>query len=104
MIGGHAAVYKHTMNPKYVAYYFQTTQFADQKKKYAKGVKVIDVKVSELAKIIIPIPPIAEQERIVAFLDKFETLVNDLSKGLPAELALVQKQYEYYRNLLLTFE
>ena len=51
-----------------------------------------------------PIPPIAEQERIVGILDKFETLVNDLSKGLPAEIALVQKQYEYYRNLLLTFE
>ena len=54
--------------------------------------------------ISIPIPPIAEQERIVGILDKFETLVNDLSKGLPAEIALVQKQYEYYRNLLLTFE
>ena len=104
VIGGHAAVYKHTMNPKYVAYYFQTILFADQKKKYAKGVKVIDVKVSDLAKIIIPIPPIAEQERIVGILDKFETLVNDLSKGLPAEIALVQKQYEYYRNMLLTFE
>ena len=53
---------------------------------------------------LIPIPPIEEQERIVGILDKFETLVNDLSKGLPAEIALVQKQYEYYRNLLLTFE
>lgn len=53
---------------------------------------------------LIPIPPMEEQERIVGILDKFETLVNDLSKGLPAEIALVQKQYEYYRNLLLTFE
>lgn len=52
----------------------------------------------------IPIPPLELQERIVAILDKFETLVNDLSQGLPAEIAAVQEQYEYYRNKLLTFK
>ena len=60
--------------------------------------------VTKLNEIVFPIPPMEEQERIVGILDKFETLVNDLSKGLPAEIALVQKQYEYYRNMLLTFE
>lgn len=44
------------------------------------------------------------QEKIVAILDRFETLVNDLSEGLPAEIAAVKEQYEYYRNRLLTFK
>ena len=52
----------------------------------------------------IPVPPLEEQERIVAILDKFDALVNDLSVGLPAELAARRKQYEYYRDRLLTFE
>lgn len=49
------------------------------------------------------VPPISEQEHIVSILDKFETLVNDLTEGLPAEMAAVQEQYEYYRNKLLSF-
>ncbi len=57
-----------------------------------------------LKKIKIPIPPLAEQERIVAILDKFDALVNDISVGLPAELNAQRKQYEYYRNKLLTFK
>ena len=51
----------------------------------------------------IPIPPLELQEKIVAILDRFETLVNDLTNGLPAEIAAVKDQYEYYRNKLLTF-
>ena len=50
-----------------------------------------------------PIPPLELQEKIVAILDRFETLVNDLTNGLPAEIAAVKDQYEYYRNKLLTF-
>lgn len=52
----------------------------------------------------VPIPPLEEQARIVAILDKFDALVNDLSVGLPAELAARRKQYEYYRDRLLTFK
>ena len=52
----------------------------------------------------IPIPPLAEQNRIVAILDKFDKLVNDISEGLPAEIQARQKQYEYYRGKLLEFE
>lgn len=57
-----------------------------------------------LKKIEIPIPPLAEQERIVKILDKFDALVNDISIGLPAELNARRKQYEYYRDKLLTFK
>lgn len=57
-----------------------------------------------LRSIKIPIPPLAEQERIVAILDKFDALVNDISVGLPAELKARCKQYEYWRNKLLDFK
>lgn len=53
---------------------------------------------------IIPIPPLSEQQRIVDILDRFDTLVNDLSQGLPAEIEARQQQYEYYRDQLLTFK
>ncbi len=57
-----------------------------------------------LRNILIPIPPIEEQERIVKILDHFDTLCNDLTNGLPAEIEARQKQYEYYRNKILTFK
>ena len=55
-------------------------------------------------KLQIPIPPMKEQQRIVTILNKFETLVNDISEGLPAEIAARRQQYEYYRDKLLTFK
>ena len=102
--GGHATIFKHKENPKYLAYYTQTPMFFAEKKKLARGTKVIDVSAKDLAKISIPIPPLTEQERIVGILDKFDTLVNDISVGLPAEIQARRKQYEYYRNKLLSFE
>jgi type I restriction enzyme S subunit len=56
-----------------------------------------------LRKLRIPIPPLAEQDRIVAILDKFDALTNSITEGLPREIALRQQQYEYYRELLLSF-
>ena len=102
--GGHSVVYRHNLNPKYVAYFLQTDCFFTQKKKYAFGAKVIDIKTTDLAKIIIPVPPLELQNKIVAILDRFEALVNDFTQGLPAEIAAVKEQYEYYRNKLLTFK
>ena len=58
----------------------------------------------EFASVKVPVPPLAEQERIVAILDRFDSLCNDISSGLPAEIEARQKQYEYYRDKLLTFK
>ena len=60
--------------------------------------------IDRLERVPIPIPPLAVQERIVEILDKFDTLVNSISEGLPREIELRRKQYEYYRDALLSFE
>ena len=60
--------------------------------------------VARLEKVILPVPPLEVQQRIVDILDRFDTLCNDISNGLPAEIKLLKKQYEYYRDKLLTFK
>ena len=94
--GGHACVFRHKQNAKFLAYFFMTEQFFAQKKKYARGAKVIDIKVNDLAKITVPIPPLPVQEEIVRILDKFTEL--------EAELEARRKQYEFYRDKLLNFK
>ncbi len=91
------------MNPKYVAYFFQTEQFQKQKRSFITGTKVRRVNADDLAKIKIPVPSKEEQERVATILEKFDTLTNSISEGLPKEIELRQKQYEYYRDLLLAF-
>ncbi len=91
------------MNPKFVAYALQTASFHSQKSKYVARAKVKRLSGENLAKIRIPVPSIEEQERVVSILDKFDALVNDLSSGLPAEIAARRQQYEHYRDRLLTF-
>ena len=68
------------------------------------GGTVKGIKGSKLHQLTIPVPSIEEQERIIAILDRFDTLCNDISAGLPAEIEARQKQYEYYRDKLLTFK
>ena len=97
--GGHATVLKHDQNPKYLSYYLQTPHFYSEKKKHATGTKVIDVSAKSLAKIKIPIPPLEVQREIVKVLDTFTKLEAELE----AELEARRRQYQYYRNALLTF-
>ena len=103
-VSGHSVIIRHNQNARYLAHYFGSSHFQNQKKQYCMGIKVIDVKPDNLAKIIIPVPPLEEQERIVKILDKFDKLTNDISEGIPAEIEARQKQYEYYRNKLLSFD
>ena len=104
VISSDACFYTHMMNPKYVAYFFQTEYFQKQKKSFITGTKVRRVNAKDLAKILIPIPPLSVQERIVSILDKFDTLTTSISEGLPKEIELRRKQYEYYRERLLSFK
>ena len=83
---------------KYLYYYYQIIEWN------VEGGTIKRLYNTNLSKTIIAYPPLSEQKRIISILDKFESLVNDLSEGLPAEIAAVQEQYEYYRNKLLTFK
>ncbi len=64
----------------------------------------IKINKDDIGKVNLPIPPLSEQERIVSILDRFEALTTDLQSGLPAEIEARRKQYEYYREQLLTFK
>ena len=89
------------LSTKYVYHFL----LKNQQKIYAmkKGSGVPHVYPKDLATLVIPFPPIEEQERIAGILDKFDTLVNSISEGLPREIELRRKQYEYYREKLLSF-
>lgn len=96
--------FKSELNPKFVAYFSRTKLFHDQIKRHISSGKISAINAKGLEKAKIPIPPLEEQERVVSILDKFDALVNDISVGLPAEIAARRQQYEYYRRKLLTFE
>ena len=87
---------------KYLYYYMFIVDEFCKNNTNVSGFASVDM--GKLKRMSIPIPPLELQEKIVAILDRFETLVNDLSEGLPAEIAAVKEQYEYYRNRLLTFK
>lgn len=98
--GGHSCVLHHNQNPKYIAYFFQTESFQRQKRKYAYGTKVIDIKPDSIGKIEIPLPPLPVQEEIVRILDAF----TELQAELQAELQKRKQQYNYYLDNLLNFK
>jgi len=91
---------KSILNDKFIFFYL--TNLYSELKSSMKSYGMLNL--TTLRKIPIPIPPLSEQERIVAILDKFDALVNDISVGLPAEINARRKQYEYYRDKLLTFK
>ena len=87
------------LNYKYLYYWLSI----EAKKHVYSGMGHPKLMSNQMEKIQIPIPPIEEQERIAGILDKFDTLVNSISEGLPREIELRRKQYEYYREKLLSF-
>ena len=94
----------HGQNPKYISYFLRTTDYHNQIKKYVSEGKICSISAQGLGKVKIHLPSLDEQERIVSILDKFDALCNDLSTGLPAEIEMRQKQYECYRDKLLSFK
>ena len=95
---------KHNENPKYIGYALSTTEAQMQKSKGKVKSKVVHSSVPALKEISIPIPSLKEQERIASLIENFDKICNDLSEGLPAEIEKRQKQYEYYRDKLLSFK
>ena len=104
LAGGDMVVMKHNQNPKYMAYVLSTTQAQMQKSRGKVKSKVVHSSVPDLKEISIPIPPLCVQEKIADMLEKLDKLCNDITDGLPAEIEARQKQYEYYRDKLLTFK
>ena len=97
-------IFRHNLNPRYVSHYLRTRSYHEQIKKYVSTGKICAISADGLSKAIIPIPSMEEQNRIADILDRFDALCNDLTSGLPAEIAARRKQYEYYRDKLLTFK
>lgn len=97
---GDSFCYSHNQDPKYMAYLFQTEMFAKQKQMAATGAKVIRVSGVSMASFSFAFPPLVQQRQIASILDSFETYISKLEKMIE----LRQKQYEYYREKLLTFE
>lgn len=89
--------------PDFLKHLFYSEQMRRQIVKTASGVTRFNVSKKKMQKIQIPLPPIEEQERIAGILDKFDTLTNSITEGLPKEIELRRKQYEYYREKLLSF-
>ena len=89
---------------KYLYHYFLTTKFKDYLSNITHNATIAHYTISQILDTPIPLPSLEEQRRIVSILDRFDALCNNLTSGLPAEIAARQKQYEYYRDKLLTFK
>ena len=94
---------KKVVLPKYLCYYLNSHQNKYNIVSMIKGDRN-NLNLKDFNRLTIPVPPIEEQQRIVDILDRFDKLCNDISEGLPAEIEARQKQYEYYRDKLLTFK
>ena len=92
------------VSSKYLMYLLKIQQIRESLLKKAVGGTVRSVPMKEIRKLQIPLVDLSEQKRIVDILDRFDKLCNDLSDGLLAEIEARQKQYEYYRDKLLSFK
>ena len=92
------------LNPRYLMYYFQSCAFVfKQIDKYMESSSMKNLTMEKIRQFKIPVPSLEIQSRIVQVLDNFDAFCNDLNIGLPKEIELRQKQYEYFREKLLTF-
>ena len=89
-VSAHAAILKHNMNGKFIAYYLRSNTFFTQKLKYARGFKVMEIKTKDLAKLVLPIPPKPTQLSIVSELDKINKLIQIKKEQLKDYDALAQ--------------
>ena len=89
--------------PKWIFFTLSTTEFKKFVAENQSGTAYPAISDSKLKEFKIPLPPLSEQQHIATILDKFDTLVNSISEGLPREIELRKKQYEYYREQLLSF-
>lgn len=89
---------------RYYWHFSKSNYYWKQAEKYVSKGGQQQFNSGAVGRIVIPVPPLPVQERIVSILDRFDALCNDLTSGLPAEIAARQKQYEYYRDKLLTFK
>ena len=94
---------KKVVLPKYLCYYLNSHQNKYNIVSMIKGDRN-NLNLKDFNRLTIPVPPIEEQRRVVNILDRFDKLCNDISEGLPSEIEARQKQYEYYRDKLLTFK
>ena len=92
------------VDPRFMVHFFNTHNFRSQLQKYISTSKVSSISTEKLGQVFIPVPPMAKQLEIANILDSFDALVSDVSIGIPAEIELRRKQYEYYRDKLLTFK
>ena len=103
LAGGDIVVLKHKQNPRYLAHVLATMAAREQKSKGKVKSKVVHSNVPSIEKIVIPLPSLDVQERYANVLDNFDAICNDLNIGLSAEIEARKKQYEYYRDALLTY-
>jgi len=89
--------------PDFLYHLLRSTQIQTEFARRAGAGTVQNLNADIVKSIVVPVPSLEEQARIVSILDQFDALVNDISTGLPAEIAARRQQYEYYRNRLLTF-
>ena len=95
--------FKRDLTPDFLYHYLSSNAVQYYWKSKINSSSVSNLNSDIIKTLVIPIPPIPEQEKITAILDKFDTLTNSISEGLPHEIALRRKQYEYYREQLLAF-
>ena len=103
-VGGESLILQHDLDPVYLGMFFKSNSFYSQKLPYVNGSKVKRISTSNLQKILIPVPELRVQKILGENLLALENLVKSANDGLPAEIAARRKQYEYYRNKLLTFK